>query len=456
MLGAFEGRRNLLLDSVHTTLLPVCPLPTLLDDPLLLGVAFSTDLPFRSKLSGTLGVFIQHKLNMAPSMFARTTQEPSPPRTSRFKTISAFLNPFNPSSNGSTTSAGSSFATTGVNASNSIFQAIPTTNTFGKHPIPSAPLPYRGVKSHISLSDLGHIALGGSPFKVYIRERDEGLPSAGLSTPNSGRGVGMVNGLPGSHHPLAALHGDGEKVDQPAEKRGLRQMPTLASAIHIADNSCLTNNANTSDKSLPAPCAIPAKPASIKGMSRSTSSTGSIFDAYKNRRELKRSASRSSTKQTSSELQSQLAQPAQANTGSMRPRRMSRRLSFDSIRHTFAGGKKQDRASIIVQQSEESTEATTGEKPADVDPPKSHRLALPPMRGLRNKFSVGPRSTATVAGAKMDVAARKRIHEWEANAKHMRQHENADSVVASMGSVAGRGVLRRMEEAAAHPRECLI
>lgn len=365
---------------------------------------------------------------MGPSIFVRQVQEPSPPPRSRLKTLSAFLNPFSTSTSSSQSPEIS----------------------HGKGLTPSAPIPYHPPKTDISLTDLGHIALGGSPFRVYMKDgssvASDGLPSSGLpsaiTTPKSARQAGSVSGLPSSHYPLEALHH--------AQKSIWKEMPTLASAINIADATSASTSsfkhAKDADKALPLP-----KGTSRGTLPRSASSTSSIFEAYKNRKTLRRSSSRSSTKADRPE--NQTAEPH-------RPRRkMSRRLSFDNIRLSLSGSQSRrqnlsgntnqvedQRWSVIDKSDAPSIRSNT----PDPNIVKSNRLALPPMRGLRNKFSVGPKSGGLVmANVKAEVAARKRIHEWENSVKSA-GIEVLDGR-SSMGSSAGRGVLRRME-GMAHPR----
>lgn len=365
---------------------------------------------------------------MGPSIFVRQAQEPSPPPRSRLKTLSAFLNPFSSTAQSS--------------------QQTFTVPANGRNVTPSAPIPYLPPKTDISLTDLGHIALGGSPFRVYMKDGSstthDGLPSTGLksgiTTPSSIDQSDAVAGLPSSHYPLAALNRE--------EKPVWREMPTLASAIHIAD-------ANSSGSVSTSSVVEPSKPlpkARSKGtLPRSASSTSSIFEAYKNRKTLRRSSSRASTKPTN-ESENEATNPQQ------QPRRkMNRRLSFDNIRFALSGSQsrrkdlgesgKVDQRWSMVDKSDAPSEHSNTPDPASLA--KQNRMALPPMRGLRNKFSVGPKSGGgLMVNARADVAARRRIHDWENLSKQAGDDASADG--CSMGSAAGRGVLRRMEDVA-HP-----
>lgn len=449
---------------------------------------------------------------MAPGIFVKPSAEPSPHRPSRFKSLSAFLNPF-ASATSSSPSFNSPYTVVSKTTASSIHTATSSATPPHKALTPSAPLPYHSAKTDISLTDLGHIALGGSPFRVYLRESPaaEGLPRSGLDTTprhndaaTSGEAAGhpvAVAGLPLSRYPLAELTRSdftppGKTEPMTGDLRTTcREMPTLASAIHIADapdgsigNGKRVNRdqagiiASTMSSSS---IAGPAEPrparrsklvrklsmgdarADAQRLPRSVSSTSSIFDAYRTRKTLRRSSSRSSigADHTSAEAGSNnTAQNSTAMVGDIRPRRMSRRLSFDSIRHSFAGGSRRKdkdtelKAPVNLNESRRPGAATSTGASARSEEiaGRQHRLALPPMRSLRNKFSVGnTKSGSTMAVAKADVAARRRnVHLWdEVNAGKKGSATPATEASTSLGSAAGRGALRRMEEVTAHPRE---
>lgn len=457
----------------------------------------------------------QRLLRMPPAIFVKPTAENSPPRPSRFKSFSAFLNPFSSTSSSSASASGPTPLVPLIAPSST----HTTTASSSPHsaPTPSAPLPYHSAKTGISLTDLGHIALGGSPFRVYLQNSPaDGLPSTGLhSTPHERRlsaapdaAARGVSGLPHSGHPLADLtrssysSADDGEVRSDALRTTCKEMPTLASAIHIADAldgsvgggkkvkrdqagiiaSSATSSSLTTGAAAPAsaaPSKLGRKPSqtelpSDRGrLPRSVSSSSSIFDAYRNRKSLRRSSSRSSTKDVACGHEVGARGDADSSSsvsGTVRPRRMSRRLSFDSIRHPFAGHsrrKDKDSGSSIDLTAPQRPMAASDNATGTAGQPakeqgsigRQHRLALPPMRSLRNKFSVGnTKAGSSLAVAKADVAARRRnVHVWDEVNVVRRASSGTKPCEGSMslGSAAGRGVLRRMEAVCAHPCKAL-
>lgn len=101
-----------------------------------------------------------------------------------------------------------------------------------------------------------------------------------------------------------------------------------------------------------------------------------------------------------------------------RPRRMSRRLSFDSFRHSFAPSTSKPSKAVSDDQAKSARAAAEEQGPVGTAPvaakemPKPHRLTLPPMRSLRTKFSVNGKNGHLASVVKAD-ATKKRIHEYE-------------------------------------------
>jgi hypothetical protein len=272
-------------------------------------------------------------------------------------------------------------------------------------PIPSAPMPLHATLKSQGLIDTSLPLTTGSPFRVYLRdvEREQGMP---------------ITGLPGSHYPLAALSGG----EQPGglrtgsvEKTIWKELPTLASAIHIDDHTPSASKMFGMSQPLPKPAGLskpepnlPSGNTTQAFIPRNTSNGSSFFETYRNK-SLRRSSSKSSVRGSISEVDSK---PSQATLG----RRMSRRLSFDNIKPMFNGGmRKKDRAVSATEpdswrpQSEMSHTKPLAEVflPPQL-PGKPSRMVLPPMRGLRARLTgvSGSGNAAIMTTAKADVKAR--------------------------------------------------
>ncbi|ORY34636.1 hypothetical protein BCR39DRAFT_556152 [Naematelia encephala] len=295
---------------------------------------------------------------MAPSVFSSrpletttTVSRPSPSRSrSRIKTISTFLS--NQFASGSAT-------------------ASPSSTQPGPPPQPSEPMPYHPPKAEILLP-----GSGASPFRVFI---SDGLPSTLSSIPD--HGMGGISGLPGSHRGLAALLGE-------AEQPQWRELPTLASAIHLSHEP---PTSTTFGPTQPLPMPIVKQSGQGSAIPRSSSNSSNVSKLSINKKAMKRTASRESVNQKSS-----------------LPRRMSRRLSFDSVRIFSSTSSKRNSQRGV---SEESL------SPEKVSPMvhKPNPLAMPNvgMRTWRSKFVVGNNKGGLLAAAKADLAARQAAKEKE-------------------------------------------
>lgn len=264
------------------------------------------------------------------------------------------------------------------------------------HAVPSAPMPYHPPTADIPISS-------GSPLRVIIRE---GLPEDPLHQSPGGD----IAGLPSKW----------------------KDMPTLASAIHIADVNGPTNSFHFGPTQ-PLP-----KTAEESKLPRSASNSSSIFKTYGRGR----SASRSFT--------------SKIEVGQ---RRMSRRLSFDNILPLFnPSSRRKDRVVSLDEppladrrwSATQSTEVPVRiSSLADVPPIKANRMALPAIRTLRSRFAVGGAEDkgGLRAIAKADLAARQVTRDKEGKGKEAGTINSFQS--ASLGSAAGGGLggaLRRMGE----------
>jgi hypothetical protein len=275
-------------------------------------------------------------------------------------------------------------------------------------------------------------ATSGSPFRVYLRDREVvGLPTATTQ-------VQLLS--------MSGSDSRGGDMEGPMWK----ELPTLASAIHISDTAPPPPTSLTfgpsqplpKSTSIPPPAAPPLPPKqpnredSIVDLPATALNTSSfILDRSKT---LRRTSSKSSTSGS-------IGGESKPPENTLR-RKLSRRLSIDNILQTFNGGmRRKDRVvsateikdgslddtetlhrwSMVENYDRSQTETNSPIKRPIA--PKASRMALPPMRGLRSKFAVasgggGGSGVGVLAAAKADVKARR---------------ERRDEV--EMGSISSRG-----------------
>ena len=295
----------------------------------------------------------------------------SSPQKSRFKTFSAFL-----------------FSSSAAHQSPS-----PPHH----HVIPSAPMPYRPPPNYFSLSN-------ATTLRVLVRD-------------------GLPNG---------PLHQMVQNIDFPGLPMKYNEMPSLASAINIADNARqpFSSTSETSQGAL----------------SMKTSDT-----------KLPRSASNSSSLKTFRRGRSDSRSSIIKVDGLQR--RMSRRLSFDNILPLFNSSTRKKDRTVSAEQpllgdQRYSTSQST-DRPAwmsslaETSAPRVKRMALPPTRTLRSRFAVGVAkdTSGLLSIAKADLAARQATREKEFSRYAAEPSKTFQA--ASLGSAAGRGMagaLKKMAE----------
>lgn len=301
----------------------------------------------------------------------------------------------------------------------------------------------------------------GSPFKVWI---NDGLPRSPAAVTGVSRETATkmqaISGLPGNQYPSSgATRTATSGTESPAiatrrmnslaaaaanhpvrvDCESQSGMATLASAIHIAETGAPSTATESKSTSRP-PSTIehaasqqqPNRNSTYNAstLPRSASSSTSIFSLYRLRQ---RSNSKSTAlpppdystqvlQEGDTTLPGSTSQSQSIGRKNSLGRRMSRRLSLDSL---FGGLRK--RSGSISQSGEASQEAAPTNpvpkeaiKDKDIEKAKSEegetrvapapppaapaQLALPAMRTLRNKFSVG--GVASLNGGPSSLASR--------------------------------------------------